>query len=110
MQCRKIQRNGYAWLEILLGIATLALLFQLFPSLWQAIDFRNWSRVTALVVNLLAIVFLIVLKASPNLIADFRERRQRSKAERLKMEKGQKRKEQREAVERMQESLKRRKF
>ena len=82
MQCRPLSRSGnsglarsgIAWLEILLAIAALTLLFQLFLTLWQAINFRNWSRMTALLVNILVAFFLVGIKASPNLIADFCER------------------------------------
>jgi hypothetical protein len=39
---------GFAWLELLLVLAVVALLLQLFPSLWTAVlwtlDVRNWSR------------------------------------------------------------------
>lgn len=41
-------RRGLAWLELVLVVAFLALLFQVFPGLWWglwgALDLRQWSR------------------------------------------------------------------
>lgn len=50
------------WLELVLGMAAIALLFQFFPAMaaatWRLIDFRNWSRLTWFVANVVVLLFL----------------------------------------------------
>jgi len=67
--------NVFPWLEVVVGISVLGLLFELFPSLWQGIDVRNWSRMTALIVNVAAVIILVGIRTGPNLIAVFLRRR-----------------------------------
>jgi hypothetical protein len=47
MEAKHLPRGGFVWLELLLALGLVALLFQLVPSLWWAflsvIDMRNWS-------------------------------------------------------------------
>jgi hypothetical protein len=46
MPAERPPRAGFAWLELLLVLALLALVLQLFPALWTgmlwALDVRNW--------------------------------------------------------------------
>lgn len=78
---RQQRRTGAAWLEILLVLAFLALLFQVFPSLWvmlwQAIDVRQWSGAGWMVLNVTVLVALFGVRFGPDAIADLRERRKR---------------------------------
>lgn len=59
-------RYGVARLELLLSIASLALLFQVFPSLWfglvWALDVRNWSRGIWIGLNALAVAALFAIQ------------------------------------------------
>lgn len=75
------RRAGAAWLEVLLVIAFLALLFQVFPSpwklLWQSFDVREWSRTTWMVLNVVVLVALFGVRFIPETLATLRERRQR---------------------------------
>lgn len=54
--------SGIAKLEILVVLAFLALLFQVFPSLWNllcgALDVRQWSRTTWMVMNVVVALLL----------------------------------------------------
>jgi len=66
-----LKYRGFASLELLLVIAILAVLFQLFPSLWfslaWAVDFRNWSRGGWLVANIVVVVALCAVRFRPEL-------------------------------------------
>ena len=72
---------GIAWLELLLGLAFLALLFQVFPSLGSALlsalDIRIWSRTTWFALNLLVLLGLFGIRFGSDLYADWKERRKR---------------------------------
>ncbi len=112
MHMQKLIRTGFAWLELLLALASLALLFQLFPSLWigtlWALDIRNWPRTVWFAANMMVVFTLVAIRFGPNLYTDWRERRERRVSERAKQLKQQKLKEQRETLERMKEAQKRR--
>lgn len=71
------RRAGIAWLELLLVLAFLALLFQVFPSLWFALDFRTWSRTTWFTLNLFVLFGLFGIRFGPDLYSEWRERRKR---------------------------------
>ena len=82
VRCSPLQRRtGAAWLEILLVLAFLSLLFQVFPSLWmllwQAFDVRQWSRTTWMTLNDVVLVALFGVRFIPEALANLRERRQR---------------------------------
>lgn len=74
-------RAGVAWLEILLVLAFLVLLFQVFPSfwklLWQAFDVREWSRMAWIALNVVVLVALFGVRFIPEALTHLRERRQR---------------------------------
>jgi len=109
-------RSGFAWLELLLGLAAIALLFQFFPSLFQSlyqnlvwgIDLRNWSQLTFFLVNVGVVLALVSVRFGPGLVEDWRKRQKRMAEEHVKAEKAQGLKEQREIVERMKSAQKRR--
>ena len=78
---RQQRRTGAAWLEILLILAFLALLFQVFPWLWKllwhALDVRLWSSAAWMTLNIAVLVALFGVRFGPEALADLRERRKR---------------------------------
>jgi uncharacterized membrane protein YqjE len=105
-------RSGFAWLELLLVLAVLVLLFEVFPSLWEctlwALDIRNWPRTAWFAANFVVLFALAAIRFGPDLLDDWRNRRERQAADREKQHKQQELKEQREVLERMQAAQKRR--
>lgn len=81
MMENRYKRGGFAWLELLLALAFLALLFQVFPSLWfglwAALDVRNWSRAVWFAANIVVIVALFGVRFAPEVAAGIRARRMR---------------------------------
>lgn len=75
------RRSGAAWLELLLVLAIVALLFQLFPNvprrLADAFNFRYWSRSTWFVANLGVLLLLLFVRFGPEFIAPWRYRLKR---------------------------------
>jgi hypothetical protein len=55
------------WLEVLIFVAVVTLLFQLFPNLWwgalAVIDVRNWTWKSYAVASSIAVVVLVALRA-----------------------------------------------
>jgi len=107
-------RSGFAWLELLLGLAAVALFFQFFPSilsklLW-VVDLRNWSQLTFFLVNIGVVLVLVSVRFGPGLVKDWKDRQKRITKERIKAEKVKKLKEQREAIERIAASRSRRMY
>ena len=82
-------RSGIAWLELLLGLAVLALLLQLFPAAINIVDVRTWTRVHWFVFNAAAVVALLVARFGPGLLGDWREHRLEVKGNREKAKKKQ---------------------
>ena len=112
MHRSRTSRNGIAWLELLLLLAVMILLIQMWPAfgsriLW-GIDVRNWSSSERFMANVAFVLVLVAIRFGPDLLNQWRERRQRIASERAKAGKALKMKEEREALERMQESRKRR--
>lgn len=72
---------GATWLEILLALAFLSLLFQVFPSLWKphryALDVRQWSSAAWMTLNITVLLALFGLRFAPSATAAQRERRKR---------------------------------
>ena len=97
-------------LEVLLAVAGLALLLQLFPSLLQLVDVRNWSRNTWMLVNVLAVLGLIAYRFAPEVWKSLREQKKNATLKREKNEKQKALQEQREAIERMKEARSRRMY
>lgn len=81
MYHHKTSLGGFARLELVLVLACLALLFQVFPGLWwdlwAALDFRTWSRGTWFALNLLVLLSLFGIRFGPALYADWRNHRTR---------------------------------
>ena len=113
---RRLQatRRGVAWLELLLLLAALALLLQLWPALGaqflRALDIRNWSSSIKFLANLGFVLVLVGIRFGPDFLRDWRERRVRITAERAITDKAVKLKAEREAIERMQQSRRRRMY
>lgn len=112
MRTKSHPRNGFAWLELLLALALLALMLQLFPQVWQVVlwllDVRNWPRTMWFGMNLLVVFVLLAVRFGPQLIDDWRTRRERLTSEHTKQEKQRELKEQREALERAKQAKGRR--
>jgi hypothetical protein len=85
MSFARQNRNGVGWLELLLVLAVLALVFQVFPSLWfnllWAMDVRNWSRTAWFAVNVAVLLFLFGVRFVPDLVNNWQERRTRNAAD-----------------------------
>lgn len=102
-------RNGIAWLELLLALAAVVFLFQLFPNqILKGMDFRNWPRAVWFAGNVIIVFILVGIRFGPNLHKEWQERCQRIASERAKTENSLKLKKERKALERMQESRSRR--
>ena len=106
------QRSGFVWLELLLALAMLALLVQLFPqvgrfALW-ALDVRNWPRSVWFIGNLGILLLLVGLRFGPQLVEEWKSRRDRLAVEATQKHRQQELKEQREALERLKQAQRRR--
>jgi len=108
MTARRSVRSGFAWLELLLAIAILALVLQLFPSLAQAIDARNWTRGVWFLVNGLVVIALVLIRFAPDQILAWQSRRGRNAADRETIERQRAAKEHRESLEQIRKARKRR--
>lgn len=107
-------RGGFGKLELLLVLAFVSLLFQVFPSLWHGtlwiIDVRNWSRGVWMLLNAAVVFALFAIRFGPDLFHDWQKRQSRTKInpeQREKQVKDMELKEQRELFKRMQEARKR---
>jgi len=105
-------RYGIAWLELLLVLAFLVLLFQFFPLLWfgiiWALDIRNWPRTMWFAANGVVLLALVAIRFAPELYNDWIDRRQRRVAERTRQRKQAELKERRETLERLKRGRERR--
>lgn len=126
MQRQRSKLAGFAWLELLLALAAIALFFQMFPSAWSrlfqmfgaifrgvvwAVDFRGWSRSVWFIVNVVMVLSLIGIRYGPEMKESWKEQREASALSRCKetekLERAKKRKESREMRERYQEKHRR---
>ncbi len=111
MRVSRNKRRGVAWLELLLALAFVALLFQVFPSLWNglvwAADVRNWSRGVWMGVNVAVVLILFGIRFGPELYRESRVRRPRRARKRSTAETQLTMKEERELYGRMREARKR---
>lgn len=105
-------RNVLFRLESFLAIAVVALLFQLFPSLWFAtlwgLDVRNWPRTVWFIGNGMILLTLLAVRFAPDLYAEWKVSQTRKWADQDKKRHQRELKEQREAIRRIQESRERR--
>ena len=104
-------RRGVAWLEILLVLAVLALLFQVFPQLWfntlWALDVRNWSRAAWFALNIGVVLVLFAIRYAPEVHQQWKQRKSNRVRHRTEDEEQRKLREERELYERMKEARKR---
>lgn len=100
------------WLELLLALAVVALVFQLFPGLYHYllswVDVRQWSRSNWLVMNVLIVLALVGIRYGPELMDSWRERQARRAKERENQTKQLELKQRREAIERVKAARNRR--
>jgi len=112
MRLRRHHRNGIAWLETLLAIAILALLFQLIPRLGSGaamlLDVRYWSRSTWFLLNLFVVLTMIAVRFGPDAGHAWQERQSQRRATAEKKAKQLALKEQRETLERIKQGRSRR--
>jgi type VI protein secretion system component VasK len=106
------RRPGFAWLESLLALGLLLLLFQLFPPLWSctayAFDVRNWPRTVWFIANGLVLLGLVAIRFAPDLYQDWRKRKEQGAAERTRKQKHQELREQRAMLDRLRQARSRR--
>jgi type VI protein secretion system component VasK len=112
MNSEKPPRVGYRWLEWMLVLSVFCLVVQVFPRFGQLVlllvDPRNWPRTAWFAVNLFVLLALVAVRFAPQLLADWRERKERLTVEKTKHDKQQELKAEREALERMQQAKRRR--
>ena len=64
------EKSGFPWLEVLLVLSVLALVFQLFPDLWFGtlfvLDFRHWTWTGWSAANAVVLLVLIFIRAWRN--------------------------------------------
>jgi len=77
-------RQGFAWLELILVLAFIGLLIQMFPSfrdwLWLALqksmwclNIQNWSRSAWRTFNIFAVLFLLGVRYVPDAMLSLKE-------------------------------------
>jgi hypothetical protein len=105
-------RAGFAWLELLLVLAVLALVLQLVPSLWtlaqRALDVGNWSRTVWFAGTCVVLAMLVGIRFAPDIYGDWRRRRERSAMEQAKKQAQQRQVEERKMLHERMEAMKRR--
>ena len=105
------RHRGLARIELLLALAAVALLFQLFPPLWPtlrgAVDVRNWPRTVWISLNVGVMLALFGIRYGPSLYDEWQAHRARQRIERDKQVMQRKVNEQREVIERLREARKR---
>ena len=110
---------GMGWLELLLLLAVVGLLGQVFPGAATAVfswlDIRQWSQLTWMLLNLFVVLLLVGVRFGPEIREKHAEMaRQRARAAARKREKRERErkkqelKEQRKMLERIKEGRKRR--
>lgn len=74
-----LEHSGFALLELLLCLACIVLLLQMFPNIWWSIvamlDVRQWSRVTWFSVNAAFVLVLIAARCAPEVREALNRRR-----------------------------------
>jgi hypothetical protein len=112
MRTTHSMRHRFAWLEILLVLAIVLVILQVFPSLWftlvRMLDVRNWSRSFLMILSVGILLVLFGVQFGPHLYQDWQQHRLRLEVERKKEEKQRVLKEQREMFERLQRGRRRR--
>ncbi|MCI0332052.1 MAG: hypothetical protein L0228_02350 [Planctomycetes bacterium] len=110
MRINRHNRGGFGRLEVLLVLAFVTLLFQVFPSLWNGLvwsfDLRNWSRGAWMSANVAIVLVLFSIRFGPDLYREWRGRRPRIARKSERHEKQLTLKEERALYERMREARK----
>lgn len=79
---RQPNPGGFGWLELLLLLTVIALLFQLFPAtMWwlvQLLDIREWSRRTWFIANLIFVLVFVGIRTMPEIKAGLTHRHQKA--------------------------------
>lgn len=101
-------------LEALLVAAVVALVLQVFPSLWFGLlwlaDMRHWPRAAWLGLNAAIIFGLFAVRFGPGLIDDWRRRREHVASQRERRQAQQAVKEQRTMLRQIKEGRRRRMY
>jgi hypothetical protein len=109
---RRRFREAFAWLELLLVLAVLALVVQLIPgaldTIFYAINPAHWPRTVWFAINWGVLSLLVGVRFGPDLVAAWKQRRQKLAVEREQSAKQRELKEQRETLERIKRSRSRR--
>jgi hypothetical protein len=104
MNGRQTSRLGFTWLELLLALAAIALVLQLWPSLgralWRALDIRDWSSKTWMILNAFVLMGLISARFVPHLYADWRQQQEHAVHNRLRQAEARARRQHREMIQR----------
>lgn len=109
MRSSQSNRSGFAWLELLLLLAMLALVLQLMPGAWQSLlDFRRWPRIAWIALNASIVLLLVGVRFGPDLVNNWRQQRAQKVAKHASSEKQEEMKRQRESLEQMRQARKRR--
>lgn len=112
MQSGKCERHAFGRAELLLAVALVSILLQLFPGLLSIlswlIDVRHWPPFAWFALNLLALLILVWFRFGPELFNVWRERRKRGAEERALAKRKRDLQEQREMLERLQRGRARR--
>lgn len=105
-------RDNVGLLELLLALAFVLLVMQFFPSIGRVllftIDIRNWPKSIWFIGNVAIFFILIAIRFAPQLLEDWRLRKDRLASELSKKNKQQELKEQRENLERLKQAQRRR--
>jgi hypothetical protein len=105
-------RSGFALLELLLILAVLTLVLQLFPSIGKVflalVDVRRWPRTVWFLANIGIVFIFLGWRFGPALLNDWRQWRARVAIKGVWQEKAKKLKEHRARIEGYRKATKRR--
>jgi hypothetical protein len=105
-------KSGRASVELLLGLAVIALVFQLSPDLLpvllRTLDVTSWSRKSFYLVNLVVLISLVIWRFGPTVCDDWRNQREKNRLLRIKKEHSRKSSDDRKLYERMIKARERR--
>jgi hypothetical protein len=105
-----LRRAGFAWFELLLALCLLSLILQLAPFLIVHADFRQWSHTTWCWTNFAAVIVLIGIRFVPGIIKDYMAGFEARDAEKKRTQAALALKNERETLEKMKQSRRRRMY
>lgn len=112
MSRNRIYRSGLGWVEILLILAVISCLLQVFPSLWDAvsavIDIRQWPRAVWFYLNAILIVIFVCARFAPDFYNAWSNRQMQLAIDRKKKHELHARKAERERLEQIRQARSRR--